>query len=88
MPCLPVEWVAFAVALQPRGRAFAIAFSASADGVIGSDPSWQPRHAIGPITLEGLTWNGMHFRPSCMNGAQLGRKVAKNMVRNFFQELP
>jgi len=31
---------------------------------------------------------GMHFRHSLMNGAQLGRKVARNLVKNFFQELP
>ena len=31
---------------------------------------------------------GMHFRHSLMNGAQIGRKVAKNLVKNFFQELP
>jgi hypothetical protein len=30
---------------------------------------------------------GMHFRHSAMNGAQLGRKVAKNMVKRFFQKL-
>jgi hypothetical protein len=27
----------------------------------------------------------MHFRHSAMNGAQLGRKVAKNLVANFFR---
>jgi hypothetical protein len=31
---------------------------------------------------------GMHFRHSLMNGAQLGRKVAKNLVKSFFQPLP
>jgi PAP2 superfamily len=31
---------------------------------------------------------GMHFRHSIMNGAQLGRKVAQNVIRNFFQQLP
>jgi hypothetical protein len=30
---------------------------------------------------------GMHFRHSSMYGAQLGRKVARNLVKNFFQEL-
>jgi hypothetical protein len=32
-------------------------------------------------------YGGMHFRHSDMNGAQLGRKVARNMVKNFFQKL-
>ena len=32
-------------------------------------------------------YGGMHFRHSDMNGAQLGRKVARNMVNNFFQKL-
>ncbi len=32
-------------------------------------------------------YDGMHFRHSDMNGAQLGRKVARNMVKNFFQKL-
>jgi len=27
----------------------------------------------------------MHFRHSDMKGAQLGRKVAKNLVDNFFR---
>lgn len=30
-------------------------------------------------------FGGMHFRHSAMNGAQLGRKVAKNLVDNFFR---
>jgi len=30
-------------------------------------------------------FGGMHFRHSDMNGAQLGRKVAKNLVANFFR---
>jgi hypothetical protein len=38
--------------------------------------------------VDARVLGGMHFRHSCMNGAQLGRKVAKNMVKNFFQELP
>jgi hypothetical protein len=49
--------------------------------VIGFDRSWRPRRAIGGTTIESLAGNGMHFRHSCMNGAQLGRKVAKNMGR-------
>jgi hypothetical protein len=32
-------------------------------------------------------YGGMHFRHSGMNGAQLGRKVTRNMVKNFFQTL-
>lgn len=32
-------------------------------------------------------YGGMHFRHSDMNGAQLGRKVARHMVKNFFQKL-
>ena len=38
--------------------------------------------------VDARVLGGMHFRHSCMHGAQLGRKVAKNMVKNFFQELP
>jgi hypothetical protein len=30
---------------------------------------------------------GMHFRHSNIDGAKLGRKLAKNLVKNFFQEL-
>jgi hypothetical protein len=32
-------------------------------------------------------YGGMHFRHSDMSGAQLGRKVARNMVKNYFQKL-
>ena len=38
--------------------------------------------------VDARVLGGMHFRHSGMNGAQLGRKVAKNLVKNFFQELP
>jgi hypothetical protein len=34
--------------------------------------------------VDARVFGGMHFRHSCMNGAQLGRKVAKNLVNNFF----
>jgi hypothetical protein len=37
--------------------------------------------------VDARVYGGMHFRHSNMNGAQLGRKVAQNMVRNFFQRL-
>lgn len=154
-------------------RLFAMAFTASADGIIGCFDakyyylSWRPRHAIWradtdgnrrtepadttwspflptpnhpeypaahacnsyaffdamhaffggdtPITIETINpagpvstpvrtyakfndiekevadarvLGGMHFRHSLMNGAQLGRKVAKNLIRNFFQPVP
>jgi hypothetical protein len=36
---------------------------------------------------DARVFGGMHFRHSNMNGAQLGRKVARNVVRNFFQKL-
>jgi hypothetical protein len=36
---------------------------------------------------DARVYGGMHFRHSDMNGAQLGRKVAQNMVKNFFQKL-
>ena len=36
---------------------------------------------------DARVYGGMHFRHSDMNGAQLGRKVARNMVKNFFQRL-
>jgi hypothetical protein len=35
--------------------------------------------------VDARVFGGMHFRHSCMNGAQLGRKVAKNLVDNFFR---
>jgi hypothetical protein len=36
---------------------------------------------------DARVYGGMHFRHSTMNGAQLGRKVARNMVKNYFQKL-
>ena len=36
---------------------------------------------------DARVYGGIHFRHSDMNGAQLGRKVARNMVKNFFQKL-
>jgi hypothetical protein len=36
-------------------------------------------------TVDARVFGGMHFRHSCMNGAQLGRKVSKNLVNNFFR---
>jgi hypothetical protein len=38
--------------------------------------------------VDARVLGGIHFRHSNMHGAQLGRKVAKNMVKNFFQKLP
>jgi hypothetical protein len=35
--------------------------------------------------VDARVFGGMHFRHSAMNGAQLGRKVAKNLVKNFFR---
>jgi hypothetical protein len=35
--------------------------------------------------VDARVFGGMHFRHSDMNGAQLGRKVAKNLVANFFR---
>ena len=35
--------------------------------------------------VDARVFGGMHFRHSSMNGAQLGRKVAKNLVDNFFR---
>jgi len=35
--------------------------------------------------VDARVFGGMHFRHSCMNGAQLGRKVAKNLVNSFFR---
>ena len=35
--------------------------------------------------VDARVFGGMHFRHSDMNGAQLGRKVAKNLVKNFFR---
>ena len=35
--------------------------------------------------VDARVFGGMHFRHSAMNGAQLGRKVAKNLVNNFFR---
>jgi hypothetical protein len=34
---------------------------------------------------DARVFGGMHFRHSDMKGAQLGRKVAKNLVDNFFR---
>jgi hypothetical protein len=35
--------------------------------------------------VDARVFGGMHFRHSDMNGAQLGHKVAKNLVNNFFR---
>ena len=35
--------------------------------------------------VDARVFGGMHFRHSAMNGAQLGRKVAKHLVDNFFR---
>jgi hypothetical protein len=35
--------------------------------------------------VDARVFGGMHFRHSGMNGAQIGRKVAKNLVNNFFR---
>jgi hypothetical protein len=35
--------------------------------------------------VDARVFGGMHFRHSGLNGAQLGRKVAKNLVDNFFR---
>lgn len=37
--------------------------------------------------IDARVVGGMHFRHSNMDGAQLGRKVAKNLVKNYFQKL-
>jgi hypothetical protein len=38
--------------------------------------------------VDARVFGGMHFRHSLMRGAQLGREVAKNLVKNFFHKLP
>jgi hypothetical protein len=35
--------------------------------------------------VDARVFGGTHFRHSDMNGAQLGRKVAKNLADNFFR---
>jgi hypothetical protein len=35
--------------------------------------------------IDARVFGGIHFRHSGMNGAQIGRKVAKNVVDNFFR---
>jgi vanadium-dependent haloperoxidase-like protein len=35
--------------------------------------------------VDARVFGGMHFRHSAINGGQLGRKVAKNLVNNFFR---
>ena len=35
--------------------------------------------------VDARVFGGMHFRHSAMNGAQIGRKVSKNLVANFFR---
>ena len=49
--------------------------------------------SIGPRTIQrhredivdGRVCAGMHFRHSCLKGAQFGRKVARSLVSNFFR---
>lgn len=37
--------------------------------------------------VDARVFGGMHFRHSGLNGAQLGRKVSKNLVNNFFRPI-
>jgi hypothetical protein len=36
---------------------------------------------------DARVWAGFHFRDSQEDGSRLGRKVARFVVRNFFQPL-
>jgi hypothetical protein len=42
-------------------------------------------HDIEKEIADARVFGGMHFRHSAMNGAPLGRKVAKNLVASFFR---
>lgn len=59
------------------------------EGPVSTSPrTYAKFNAIEKEIVDARVLGGMHFRHSNMHGAQLGRKVAKNMVRHFFQQLP
>jgi len=57
----------------------------AATGVGGSIRTYDKFNDIEKEIVDARVFGGMHFRHSCMIGAQLGRKVAKNLVDNFFR---
>jgi hypothetical protein len=62
----------------------------SANAFLGGDTPLRTYYKFNDIEKEvaaARVYGGMHFRHSGMNGAQLGRKVTRNMVKNFFQTL-
>jgi len=59
-----------------------------AGGPVSTSPrTYAKFHHIEKEIVDARVLGGMHFRHSSLHGAQLGRKVARNLVRNFFQEL-
>ena len=62
----------------------------SANAFLGGDTPLRTYYKFNDIEKEVAAagvYGGMHFRHSDMSGAQLGRKVARNMVKNYLQKL-
>ena len=64
------------------------AFDAPGNPISISPRTYAKFNDIEKEIVDARVLGGMHFRHSNMNGAQIGRKVAKNMVKNFFLKLP
>ena len=64
-----------------------IGFFATA-GMIYQTAATEADQRLNREIVDARVLGGMHLRHSLMNGAQLGRKVAKNLVKNFFRKVP
>jgi hypothetical protein len=61
-----------------------VAFSAESR-VTGTTRHYERFHDSAKEVYDARTWAGLHFRNSTMEGAWLGKKVARYVVANFFQ---
>lgn len=61
-----------------------VAFSMSST-VTNTTHYWDAFHEAAKEVYDARTWAGLHFRNSTMEGAWIGRKVARHVVANFFR---
>lgn len=54
----------------------------------GTTLSFESTDALVKSNMDGRVFGGMHFRTSTQHGAELGKQVAKWMVKHYFQPAP
>jgi hypothetical protein len=56
--------------------------------LVQAERTYHSLHALMREIDDARVWAGLHWRHSMRHGAQVGRKVARHIVRGFFQRAP